>query len=259
MKNLIVLWVVVISIIASCTPCGTSELSQCGGGQAEALVDLVILIDASGSMSGPASSISSSATSAIEEAQKMCNTNLRVTYLSLESALPSTVFTTSSRDYLLDIDPSISLAADRPPQGYGPEQGANGIEDIANYFDWRDKACRAIFYISDEELDGCCNGFSNGGQSTRYDGTNANELDKEANEVDLAIAAAQNQVVTVFSHLVDVNGLHPDIKALYQTLSEETNGIHTLSPTATPELYLSILPEAICNSCNACVLNDLIQ
>lgn len=263
MKKIIYLIVFVcIASQFSCDECEEIMAVPCGGSSTSPMVDLVVLIDASGSMGTAASAVNSSADTAIEQAKLSCGTDLRVVFLALEGTFPSTLFSESSRNYLQGLHGlGIVLAADRDPLGFGPEQGANGIEDISKYFDWRESACRAIFYISDEELDGCCEGFSGGSTFSRYDGTNEMELDEEINETDLAIVAAQLSNVAVFSHLLDTPEmpLHPEIKNLYEKLSSETGGIHTVSPNASSELYLSILPEAICNSCNACKLNDFIN
>ena len=118
------------------------------------MADLIVLIDTSGSMSDEAGAVSAAAAAAVEGAKARCKVDLRIHYMGIEGTWPGTVFTTDYLAYLKGIlNPDPAFETDNPTDGYTGEEGANGIEDLAKYFDWRPDACRAIFYISDEELD----------------------------------------------------------------------------------------------------------
>lgn len=233
-------------IVTSCAKkeeCKYDAVGDCGGNGKKPMVDLVILIDTSGSMSTIASSVSNEAASAISDALKNCDSDLRITYLGLDGGFwPGTNFTTDSRTYLQSLYGSpITFAADRPFKGYIAEQGANGIEDISKYFDWRPGACRAIFYISDEELD-----------SILPIGDIANE-DAETNA---AIVEAKKNKVAVFANYLTYQGRGPSILQNYTDLTSMTGGVlFTTSLSTLPTNYYSInkvFDDIVCNACNGC-------
>jgi len=238
----------------ACNKCEDPILTPCGGNADKPAVDLIILMDQSGSMGAFADSISAAASQGISRAQLQCDTDLRVQFLGVDGVnFPGTSFTTSHRTYLNTLaGTSLTLAGDVAPIGYQTEQGANAIEDLSEKFDWRPDACRAIFYISDEELDGCC--------PFRIWGS-VSELSNETNEVNSAITAAQNNSVAVFSHLIDYGNLSVEMFNLYQKLSDQTGGTHIKSSPAavTKKYYESLLPDIICNACNGCTLNSVLQ
>lgn len=247
-----------ISFMA-CTECPEVLVSECGGGSSRPLVDLIILMDQSGSMGDAAAAISKAAEAGVASALDDCDSDLRAVYLGVDGVeFSGTLFTESHRVYINSIvTPNPPLAVDRVPLSFVTEQGANAIEDLSNYFDWRPNACRAIFYISDEELDGCC---SQSGPTAQVGiPPDITELTNETNETNMAIAAATANEVAVFTHYINKGNLAPEVLALYQMLSEQTSGIYTTSSEAevNSEFYVELFPEILCNSCNACSLNDL--
>lgn len=221
------------------------EESGCGcsgdGGSTSkgTLTDLIVLIDTSGSVSSSATAISNAVSLAIEEAKASCEPDLKITFLGLEGTWSGTVFTQNHRDYIFGLHGTVPLAADRPPSGYKSEQGANAIEDLSTYADWREGACRAIFYISDEELDG---------SSPRGDFAN------ETAETNAAIVTANANNVTVFAHHLTYQNLAPAILDNYRDLCEKTGGKVYFSSAPSREEYIELLTEVICNSCgiNTC-------
>ncbi len=230
----------------SCEDCGEVVLEPCGGSNFTPKVDLIVLIDNSGSMGNVANTISNAAVTAIDTALAKCPVDLRVQYFGLEGTWGGTVFNSSQRTYIESIyGTGYTLpAADNNHRGLAQEQGANGIEDLSNLFDWRDNACKAIFYISDEELDSVNpqNDFANEDQVT---------LD--------AISAATTNGVTVFLHYVE-QGRSPNILQNYTDLASDTGGSLIYSDrghgSVTPQTYIDFMPQIICNACLGCELNQ---
>lgn len=218
-------------------PCGKDPRGASPG-----KVDLIVLIDSSGSMQSFAKIVSQAAEQAIKLAQRKCETDLRVNFLGLDGTWPGTVFDRSHRSFIRSEQNGslpTNLAADRPHVGYIREQGANAIEDLSKFTKWREDACRAIFYISDEELDSV---------SPRNDFAN------ETAETNSAIAEANANNVTVFSHHITWQGLPAQIIQNYEDLSKKTGGKAHIGGTPSEALYVEILSEAICKACgHACI------
>lgn len=207
-----------------------------GGGGDDAspfLADLIVLIDTSGSMSGPSTQVSAAAAAAVKAAQTHCKVDLRIAYMGVEGTWPTTVFTTDYLAYLKALPgPDPAFSTDNPTGGYSSEEGANAIEDLSKYYDWRPDACRAIFYISDEILDG-----------------NTSDQANSAAAVANAVASANANQVSVFAHYITQLGRPPWVLAQYQDLCTKTGGKLYVSPTASKTEYETILAEAICGSC----------
>ncbi|MDB9931537.1 hypothetical protein OAD28_02305 [Flavobacteriales bacterium] len=91
----------------------------CGGSDANPMVDLIILIDCSGSMSSKATDISNQADSAIKLALLSCPSNLRVSWFGQDGTWNGTKFTQNYKTYL--------TALGVTPMPANNEQGANGI------------------------------------------------------------------------------------------------------------------------------------
>lgn len=199
------------------------------------LADLIVLIDSSGSMSRAASAVSSAVDRAIEAAKASCPVDLRIAYFGVEGVWSGTVFTTSHLDYLtgLGVDPS-TLATNNPTGGYAREEGANAVEDLSNHYDWRDDACRAIFYISDEELDGI---------------SPLGDVANEAAAVAGAVAAATTNNVTVFANHLTTLNRGATVEQNYRDMCEPTGGKAYISAAPSVSEYESMLAEAICGSC----------
>lgn len=218
-----------------------------GAGSGPAMADLVVLIDRSGSMSGAATSISNAAAAGIAKAKEECPSDLRVVWLAVDSSMPGTTgagggwpgtnFTQSHEAYLNSIGVAGPFFGDAPPAVSFPnEQGADAIADLARHFDWRKGACRAIFYISDTNLD--ADFFRT-----------ADDVAATTNAVNEATA----NDVTVFAHFI--SPFQTDNAAAtqqdYQDLCDQTGG--TLYVGAVDQdKYTELLKDAICNACGGC-------
>ncbi|KYF85733.1 hypothetical protein BE17_39225 [Sorangium cellulosum] len=122
-------------------------------------VDLVVVIDASGSMRDEADTLSKVVGTAIEATKTKCPSNLRTTYLGIEGTFSKTVFTTTVRNYLTQtakVDASLirGRTAAQVTADASKEDAARTIEDISTHFDWRPGAVRNIFFLGDEPLEG---------------------------------------------------------------------------------------------------------
>ena len=218
-------------------PC-EDQSSGCGcsgsHGAGEPKVDLVVLIDTSGSMSTQAAAVSSAAAAAIEAAQAECPTDLRIEWLGVGGTFSApTNFSQSYLSYLAGVAPPGSVFAG---SGHN-EEGADATADISRYFDWREDACRAIFYMSDEPLE---NGFA---QDAADDAATSN-----------AIAEATANQVTVFTHLVGGTGAsnNPATRQNFSDLATATGGRAELGGRGDLTQYLSLLKDVICNACGGC-------
>lgn len=246
MKNIkiIILLAMAVSYMA-CNKCEEVVLEPCGVSNEKPLVDLIVLIDASGSMGRVADSISVAAQAAIDNAMASCNTDLRVSFLGVDGVWPGTVFDTAThRQYIYNETGIITLSADINHVGLPTEQGANAIEDLSIYAPWREGSCRAIFYISDEELDS----FSPVGDFTNEDAATND-----------AILAAQANNVSVFTHYIMEQGRGPSILNNYDDITSQTGGINLTTPTyaaVNAQLYIDFMPTIVCNACNGCHLNQ---
>lgn len=216
----------------NCTPCGC--------GNQHNMTDLVVLIDTSGSMSGKASAVSAAATQAIRAAAERCPSDLRVTWLGIGGTFSGTQFNDDYRSYLTGLGGSHIFAASTSNSGSAQgqlEEGADAINDLSRYFDWREDACRCIFYISDEALD---------------QGDPQNAADTLA--TNNAIAAAQSHQVSVFLHLAPgAAASNPATVQNYQDLATQTGGVAFIGNPPSVVEYTALLTEAICGACgNKC-------
>jgi hypothetical protein len=209
------------------------------------VVDLVILIDASGSMEFVAKDVNAMSAAAIKEASAACPSDLRVTWLTVDSENPGTSapgtggwagtqFTQTHEQYLIGTGVTGPFFHNAPNVGSPySEQGADAIADVSRFFDWRKGACRAIFYISDTTLD------------AGYQQTSADTA-----AVANAITEANASHVTVFAHFVvpSVSDNPTGTQADYQALCMQTGGTLYVGP-ANQGTYLELLKAAICDAC----------
>lgn len=224
--------------------CSCATNSASGG--ASSGVDLVVLIDSSGSMGTAGNTISQVAPTALERAVESCNANANVTYLYLDNNDNGVtsgpwlgIFTQSHESYLVNVAGASSpFLAD----GDGPEdneQGGKAIADISNHFNWTPGFCRAILYVGDDRLD-----------------STSKSMNESRAAADLAISTANANNVVIFSHFMD-NGQVPasersQVGQHYQDMSEQTGGHAQLdmSPTVvTDALYIDLISRAICGGC----------
>ncbi|MBD2356046.1 hypothetical protein H6G41_15685 [Tolypothrix sp. FACHB-123] len=200
-------------------------------------VDLVIIIDTSPSMKDEARSLSDAAASAIAKAKSSCPSDLRVVWLGIESIWKGTNFDQTIRNYLTQIAKvSESKLRGRKigtvKSAGAQEDGARAIEDIAEHFNWRKDAARAIFYLGDEALEG-------GGDKTEQ---------KDIQAADLAIEKAQKAGVTVHTYFGISNSKHQEgIKAEYARISASTGGQSFTDKDAISG-FSAVLEKVICGS-----------
>lgn len=252
-RNKLIFFVLLISFY-SCSDCNKIDLVSCGPEESP-LVDFVVIMDQSSSMREKARNISDAADRAIEEAKRDCGKDVRVEYLAINTvAFPSTLFTTTVKDYLSPLVPggtSFTIDAyaylDTIATLTLPhlEIGAAAITDVANYYDWRQGACKSIFYVSDEPVNG---GF-------------AVPIEIETMAVNDAISAGIRNEVVFFMNTIQGEAFGMPIFnelniANIDRLCLETKGRNYLTNEVDIETYLNIMPEIICNSCAVCPLND---
>ncbi len=183
-------------------------------------------------MGAAAANVSNAAAAAIANAQQSCPTDLRLDWFGLEGTWPATNFTTPSRSYLLSL-PGVNPG---DLNAVTSEDGAKGVGDLANHYDWREGACRAILYIGDEGMEA---------------GDPHDAADDAA--VTQAIADANARNVQVFTHRVSDTGADtgPGKIASYQSLATQTGGKFFNGPAAISD-YENLVMEVICSACGVC-------
>jgi hypothetical protein len=211
--------------------CATKTFEQSAGtcatgvGSTPNLVDLVILIDTSGSMEDEAANLSSNATAAIQAASQSCPSDVRVKWFGIEGTWAGTNFTQSYRAYLNGIGILDAQISGTPLDS---EDGAAAIFDLSRHFDWRSGARRIIFYLGDEAME---------------NGDPQDALDVSA--TDAAIAEALAQSVTVFTYL---GTGAPDAGTIndYTRIASTTSGQAFAAPVANVGGFQAVLEKIIC-------------
>lgn len=200
-------------------------------------VDLVIVIDTSPSMKDEAQALSNAAASAIARAKSSCPTDLRVIWLGIEGTWKGTNFDSSIRAYLAQkckVSESKLRGRKRGQleSAGAQEDAARAIEDISDYFDWREGAARAIFYLGDEALEG-------GGDKTEQ---------KDIKAANLAIQKAQAAGVTVHTYFGTSKSKHQGgIKTEYARLATSTGG-QSFTDREAISGFSAVLERVICGS-----------
>lgn len=203
-------------------------------------VDLVVIIDTSGSMSDEANSLSDAADTAIQAAQKRCVADLRVAWFGLEGTFPGTKFDTKLRDYLHSLGVA-DVDIDHRLGSLGAEDGGAAIKDVCDHFDWRPDASRAIFFLGDEPLAGALPG--------NY------WLDSEdIQAADDAIDAANNKSVKVYTYAGTgiENYFDPSTgvraEEEYSRVATATGGLAYSAASGNISEFQQILEEIICST-----------
>ena len=200
-------------------------------------VDLTIVIDTSPSMKDEAQALSRAAEAAIDAAKSSCPSNLRVTWLGIEGIWKGTKFDRTIRAYLTQeckISESSLKGRKRGElkSAGAQEDAARAIEDISDYFDWREGAARAIFYLGDEALEG-------GGSKTEQ---------KDIQAANLAIQKAKQAGVTIHSYFGTSKSKHREgTAAEYRRIATETGGQAFTNKDALKG-FTSVLEKVICGS-----------
>ncbi len=200
-------------------------------------VDLVIVIDTSPSMKDEAELLSNAATSAIARAKSSCPSNLRVVWLGIEGTWKGTNFDSSIRAYLTQKCKIAESKLRGRKRGElksagAQEDAARAFEDISDYFDWREGAARAIFYLGDEALEG-------GGDKTEQ---------KDINAANLAIQKAQATGITIHTYFGTSKSKHQEgIKTEYARVATSTGGQSFTNRDAISG-FSGVLEKVICGS-----------
>ena len=112
------------------------------------------------------------------------------------------------------------------------EDAARAIEDISDYFDWREGAARAILYLGDEALEA-------GGDKTEQ---------KDIEAANLAIQKAQAAKVTVHTYFGTSNSKHQEgVKTKYARVATSTGGQYFTNKDAIGG-FSAVLEKVICGS-----------
>lgn len=215
-----------------------------------AKVDLVVVIDTSGSMSDESVALSSAADDAIQAARDSCPSDLEVVWLGIEGTFEGTLFNQTVREYLKnngvnanaggavqddDLEGRISVPS--PAVQGAREDGARTIVDITDHYNWRPGSARLIFYLGDEGLEG----------------GNPQELSDET-AADMAISAAQNapNVIPVTVHTYAGTGVQTDSANEYERVALETGGSFFSAAENDFDNFKGVLQEVICSGTKVC-------
>lgn len=225
--------------------------SQVVTGDGTIALDLVVVIDTSGSMSDESSDLSKDIDIAIQKALENCPSKLRVTFLGIEGTWDDTKFDQSASDYLkaLGVPESRLQARKSFKEADGRDHAGNkedlcrAVIDLSKHFDWRDGARRAVFVLGDEGMEG-------GGGIL----TNAAKIKN-----DEAIAVAQQEKVKVYTYqgTPDDSATNLDrfpsvadrdrVTKEYIRLAEQTGGRSYIYTTGIANFSL-VLQEILCDS-----------
>ncbi|WP_211823828.1 VWA domain-containing protein [Proteus terrae] len=225
--------------------------SQVVTGDGAIALDLVVVIDTSGSMSDESTDLSKEVDAAIQEASEKCPSKLRVTFLGIEGTWDDTKFDQSASDYLKALGvPENRLQARKPfKEADGRDHAGNkedlcrAVIDLSKYFDWRDGARRAIFVLGDEGMEG------GGGVLTNAAKIKNNE----------AIAVAQHEKVKVYTYqgtpddrMTNLDRFpsiadRDSITKEYVRLAKQTGGRSYIYTTGIAKFSL-VLQEILCDS-----------
>ena len=219
-------------------------MAQVGG-----KVDLVILVDASGSMTNAHKAINK-ATEKLKDAIKdKCGKEARITKLNLDNSNDPSTSGGNSVSGFINYEKYLRgtgytgplLTNNDDPDRYEPEQGAKGIADLSNHFDWIEGACRSILYISDEWLDGSFQGAPS---------SDNDSFDEPASATATVIAVDTANInnVTLFAHLINSTKEADH----YRLLTESTGGSVHIGDKPSKALYIDLISEAACNCGGGC-------
>ena len=220
-----------------------SSVNPCPAGDGQPTpVDLVVVMDTSGSMADEARPLDAKVEALISAATADCRADVRVVWLGIAKILPGTNFTQTCRKYLaenLNL-PRRELESDPKDK----EDGARSIIDLARHFDWRAGAARLLLFLGDEGL---------------YQGDPQNKQDTLQTE--RAIGVAQEQQVAVFTYLGTPLGkrINPKTQSQYQRLAAATGGQAYVHPPENLAGFQTALSGLACTSSTACATLDLPQ
>lgn len=225
--------------------------SQVVTGSGAIALDLVVVIDTSGSMSDESADLSNQIDEAIKKALDNCPSSLRVTFLGIEGTWDGTKFDQSVSDYLISQGVKENRLQARKPfkEADGRDHAGNkedlcrAVIDVSKHFDWRDGARKAVFVLGDEGMEG------GGGVLTSAAVVKNNE----------AIFVAQSEKVKVYTYQGTPNDDPSNIDRFptiadrdnvtkeYVRLAEQTGGRSYIYTTGIANFSL-VLQEILCDS-----------
>lgn len=219
----------------------TSAINPCPSGNNQpGQVDLVVLMDMSGSMADEALLLDAQVASLIRAATTDCQSDLRVVWLGIAKTKDQTNFTQTCRKYLIENLHIPRKVLESDPKD--KEDGARSIIDLARHFDWRSGAARLLLFLGDEGL---------------FQGNPQNRQDKIQTE--RAIGVAQEQQVTIFTYLGTPLGkrINPRTQAAYEQLASTTGGQGYIHPSENLAGFQTALADLVCATSPACTHVEL--
>lgn len=229
----------------------TTYGSQAVIGSGAVALDLVVIIDTSGSMSDEAVDLSNQIDAAVEKATADCPSDLRVTFLGIQGTWEGTRFDETVSHYLLSHGAKESQLQARAPfkESDGFDHAGNredlcrAVIDVCHHFDWRSYARKAIFVLGDESMEG------GGGTLTQA----AIEKNSEA----IAVARSMKVKVHTYQGTPDDSPTNLDrfptladkdaVTSEYQRLAKETGGRSYIYTTGIAN-FLLVLKDVLCDS-----------
>lgn len=220
-------------------------------GNGSIALDLVVVIDTSGSMADESADLSKQIDAAIEKAATSCPSQLRVTFLGIEGTWPGTKFDQTASDYLIkrgvnerDLQARMPFKeSDGRDHAGNKEDLCRAVIDISQHFDWRDDARKAIFVLGDEGIEG------GGGILTRAAVAKNNEAISVAQELGIKVYTYQGTPddnpanLDRFPTLAD----RDNVTREYERLAKETDGRAYIYTTGIANFVL-VLQEVLCDS-----------
>jgi len=247
-----------INILKPCNEAEESCSCSSAGASGSAGVDLVILVDSSGSMAGAWRAIDEASGKLEDAIKEACGVKAEITKLFLDTRSNGSSQTSdhghsesvedfgfiSHEEFIKNgssyrsgaIDYTGSFETNNSSHSGGThqegEEGSRSIADVANHFPWKKGACRSILYISDEWLDSGTGGPAGSLAS-----------------LPIAINAANSNAVTVFTHLIKDWGGKSEH---YNQLANATGGSAHIGDAPSPELYIKLVAKAACECGGGC-------
>lgn len=239
------------------TAMGGNPTAQVVTGSGAIALDLVVVIDTSGSMSDEASDLSKQIDAAIEKASANCPSRLRATFLGIEGIWAGTKFDQTASEYLIKLGVNERDLQARLPfkESDGRDHAGNkedlcrAVIDLSKHFDWRDDARRAIFVLGDEGMEG------GGGILTRAAIAKNNEAISVAQAAGIKVYTYQGTPDDAPTNLDRFPTLadRDNVTREYERLAKETDGRAYIYTTGIANFVL-VLEEVLCDSLTPPVL-----
>lgn len=229
----------------------TNNTAQIITGSGPIALDLVVVIDTSGSMADEAGDLSKQIDATIANASMKCPSHLRATFLGIEGTWAGTKFDQTASEYLMKLGVNERELQARLPfkESDGKDHAGNkedlcrAVIDISKHFDWREDARRAIFVLGDEGMEG------GGGILTRAAIAKNNEAIRVAQELGIKVYTYQGTPDDSLTNLDRFPTLadRDNVTREYERLARETDGRSYIYTTGIADFAL-VLQEILCDS-----------